>query len=379
MADRPLSVSHLLKGLGPGGAERLVVTQATSGIPPFVRHEVIYLLAHKHHLVAELETAGVSATCLDADRTIALSWVRALRTKLISDPVDIVHVHSPALAVATRLMLPTIPRRIRPALVDTEHNRWPRHHKLTRLANRATIRLNDATIAVSEEVKTTIRGLPNDRVHTIVHGIDLDAVRDSADRESARAELGVESDETLVVTVANLRREKALHILVEAAALAHSIEPSMNFALVGQGPLADEIRQIVRGSGLGDAFRVLGYRPDATRIVSGADIFTLSSRHEGLPVSIMESLALGVPIVATNAGGTAEAAGPAGVIVGVDDSEALANAWVDLVRDPARLKELSVLARKQADRFSSQRAVSEIGRIYEETAKRAPERPSSHS
>jgi len=379
MTDRPLKVAHLLKGLGPGGAERLVVAQSTSGIPPSVRHEVIYLLAHKHHLVPELETAGVSTTCLDADRTIALNWVRALRTKLISEPVDIVHVHSPALAVATRLMLPTIPHRIRPALVDTEHNRWPRHHKLTRLANRATIRLNDATIAVSEEVKTTIRGLPNDRVHTIVHGIDLDTVRDSADRESARAELGVESDETLVVTVANLRREKALHILVEAAAMAHSIEPSLKFALVGQGPLADEIRQTVERSGLGDAFRVLGYRPDATRMVSGADIFTLSSRHEGLPVSIMESLALGVPVVATNAGGTAEAAGPAGVIVDIDDSEALANAWVDLVRDPARLKELSMLAHKQADRFSIQRAVGEIGRIYEETAKPAADRPSSHS
>jgi len=113
--------------------------------------------------------------------------------------------------------------------------------------------------------------------------------------------------------------------------------------------------------------------------VSGADIFTLSSRHEGRPVSIMESLALGVPVVATDAGGTSEAAGPAGVIVGIDDIDALATAWVDLARDPARMRELSLLAAKQAENFSIQRAVEEIGRIYDATTTSTADRPSSHS
>lgn len=379
MADPELKVAHLLKGLGPGGAEHLVVAQTTSGLSPATSHEVVYLLAHKDHLVSKLEAAGISTTCLHAGRTIAPGWVRALRSKLMSDPVDILHVHSPALAVAARMMLITIPRRSRPALVDTEHNRWPRHHRLTRIANRATIRLNSATIAVSEDVKETIRGISPEQVHTIVHGIDLDAVRRSADRESSRNELGVGRGDVLVVTVANLRREKALHVLINAARTAHRVEPSLRFALVGQGPLAEEIDQAVKDSGLGDAFRVLGYRADATRVMSGADIFTLSSRHEGLPVSIMEALALGLPVVATDAGGTSEATGPAGVIVGVDDSSALAAAWVELSRDPARMSELSRLAATQAEHFSIRRAVDEITQIYDNAVDRAGERPSNHS
>jgi len=379
MADSELRVAHLLKGLGPGGAEHLVVAQTTSGLSPRTHHEVIYLLAHKDHLVSKLESTGVPTTCLHAGRTIAPGWVRSLRSKLMSDPVDILHVHSPALAVAARMVLTTIPRRSRPALVDTEHNRWPRHHRLTRMANRATIRLNSATIAVSEDVKSTIRGISPDHVHTIVHGIDLDAVRGSADRESSRNELGVGRNDVLVVTVANLRREKALHVLIDAASAAHRIEPSLRFALVGQGPLAAEIDQAVEGSGLGDTFRILGYRADATRVMSGADIFTLSSRHEGLPVSIMEALALGLPVVATDAGGTAEATGPAGVIVGIDDSSALAAAWVELSHNPERLTELSQLAAAQAERFSIRRAVAEINQIYDNAVDRAGERPSSHS
>ncbi len=379
MADRPLRVTHLLKGLGPGGAERLVVTQATLPPPPPITHDVVYLLAHKNHLVGELDAAGVRATCLRAGRTIAPGWLRELRSKLIAEPVDILHVHSPALAVAARLMLPTVPRRLRPTLVDTEHNRWPRHHRLTRLANRATIRFNNATIAVSDEVKSTIRGIRPEQVHTIVHGIDLDSVRSSADRESARAELGVSPRDVLIVCVANLRREKALDVLIKAARQAHDTEPSLRFALVGQGPLADEISRAVAESDLGDAFRILGYRSDATRIISGADIFTLSSRHEGLPVTIMEALALGVPIVATGAGGTSEAVGNAGVIVDVDDIDALADSWVDLARDADRRRALSLLASHEAERFSIRRAAEEIHRIYTAAVASNGDRPSNHS
>ncbi len=379
MADQPLRVTHLLKGLGPGGAERLVVTQTTLPPPPPVTHDVVYLLAHKNHLVGELDAAGVVSTCLRARRTMAPGWLRALRSKLIAEPVDILHVHSPALAVGARLVLPTIARRLRPALVDTEHNRWPRHHRLTRLANRATIRFNKATIAVSEEVRSTIRGIRPQRVRVIVHGIDLDAVRMSADRESTRAELGISAGDVLIVCVANLRREKALDVLVEAARRAHHTEPSLRFALVGQGPLAGEIDRAVSESDLGDAFRILGYRSDATRIISGADIFTLSSRHEGLPVSIMEALALGVPIVATGAGGTPEAVGSAGVIVAVDDIDALAASWVSLAREPDRRRELSMLAAHEAERFSVRRSVDEIYRIYRAAAPSSRDRPSNQS
>ncbi len=358
-------VRHIVKGLGPGGAERLIAGHVTSDRSG-TTHDVVHLLAHKNHLVAELEAAGIEVTCLDARRGTRLGWVTRLRRLLHTDPTTIVHVHSPAVAAVTRLVVQTLPRRSRPRLIGTEHNRWPRHHRLTRLANRLTIRLETATIAVSDDVLSTIRGASRGQARTVVHGINLAAVRAAADRESVREELGAQEDDVVVVCVANLRREKALHMLVEAAGLALAEEPHLRYVLVGQGPLADDLDRWVEAADIEERFHVLGYRDDAPRVVSGADLLTLSSRHEGLPVAIMEALALGVPIAATDAGGTADAVGGAGILSPIDDPTALAASHVELARDTATRAAYAKQAEMEAERFSIERAIEEINEIYAE-------------
>jgi len=355
-------VRHLVKGLGPGGAERLVATQATAAEPG--THDVAYVLDWKNHLVGELEAAGVAVQCLGGSR-LPGGWVWRLRSSLRRDPVQILHVHSPALAVVSRLLVRTLSRRSRPAVVVTEHNRWPRHHPITRLANRLTIRLTDATIAVSDDVGSTIRGVDPDQVRTISHGIDLDRVRASADRAGVRAELGIDPDTVVVITVANYRREKALDVLISAAAEALTAAPTLHYVLVGQGPLADEVDRWVTDAGVASRFTVLGYREDATRLISAADIFTLSSRHEGLPVAMMEALAHGVPVVSTAAGGVPDGAGSAGLISAVDDAHALAANHVALALDPAARDALSAAARAMGDRYDRRRAMTEIDEVYD--------------
>ncbi|MFQ5556699.1 MAG: glycosyltransferase [Acidimicrobiales bacterium] len=378
------SVLHLLKGLGPGGAERLTVTQVTGGRTGggrSVRYAVGYLLAHKNHLVAELDAAGVPTRCLHARATIRAGWVWRLRRWLRSEPVDIVHVHSPIVAAATRLVSRTLPRSVRPIVIGTEHNRWPRHHRLTRLANRCTIGLQHTTLAVSSDVRDSVARRHRPAVHVVIHGVELERVRATADRSGARAELGVADREVLVVCVANLRREKALNVLVQAAVRARAVEPRLRYALVGQGPLAEELATEVQHLGIDDWFSLLGYRPDATRVVSGADIFTLTSRHEGLPVVVMEALALGLPVVATAAGGVPEAVGDAGLITPVDDIDAIADAHVALARSSDRRAELAARATDRAAMFSADRARDEIEQIYAAALSSRSEvrRPSSQS
>ena len=373
----PIRIRQLVKGLGPGGAERLVVTQVLGADPSRHRHDVRYLLAHKDHLVSELTAAGIDVDCLDARRELDPGWVARLRRGLLDDPVDVVHIHSPVVAAVVRPLVRTLPVAERPAVVTTEHNRWPRHRRATRWANRLTIGLDDATLAVSDDVRATMRGRAD--IRTVVHGVDLAAVRATADRAAVRAELGVDATEVLVVCVANLRREKALDQLVEAAAIASSTAPSLRYALVGQGPLEGEIRRAVAHHGLTDRFAVLGYRDDAARVLSGADVFTLSSRHEGLPVALMEALALGLPIVATAAGGVPEAVGTAGIVVAVDDAAALAAAHVALATDEQRRSVMAAAAEVEAERFSAQRAVAEIEAIYDAVARPVADRASNQS
>jgi glycosyltransferase involved in cell wall biosynthesis len=359
----PIRVLHLLKGLGPGGAERLVVTQATAAAAG--SHRVAYLVPHKNHLVPLLDEAGVASVCLDGEGLARPGWIRRLRRLLITEPVDVVHVHSPAVASVARILIRTLPGTRRPVLVGTEHNRWPRHHRLTRLANQLTIRLETATIAVSADVAGTIRGTRAEKIRVVVHGIDSDAVRSAADRDAVRSELEIDDSDIVVMCVANLRREKALDILVEAAREALAVEPRLRYFLVGQGPLEADVDGWIDQAGVRTRFTPLGYRDDAPRLLSGADIFTLSSAHEGLPVAIMEALTLGLPIVATSVGGVADAAGAAGLISPIGDAAALAANHVRVATDPELHARLAGAAPIEAERFSIARAVKEIDGVYE--------------
>lgn len=375
--SEPIRVRHLLKGLGPGGAERLVVAQATAAGPTI--HDVVYLIPEKDHLVALLDAAAITSRCLDSPTAARPGWIRRLRRLLADEPVDVLHVHSPALAAVSRILVRTIPRPRRPVVVSTEHNRWPRHHQLTRLANRLTIRMQKATIAVSDDVKSTVRGIEASRVQVVIHGIDLDAVRASADRTGVRAELSLADDDIVVVCVANLRKEKSLDVLVAAATTALEKQPRLRYVLVGQGPLADDLDQWVSDAGIAERFTALGYRDDATRVVSAADIFTLSSAHEGLPVAVMEALALAIPVAATAAGGVPMAVGSAGLISPIGDAPALAESHVALAADSDRRAALAANASAEAARFELSRAVPEIERIYAAAISGASARDSSHS
>ncbi|MEZ5168922.1 MAG: glycosyltransferase [Acidimicrobiales bacterium] len=358
------TVVHLLKGLGPGGAERLLVAQL--GAPSGFDHVVAYLVPEKRHLVPELEEAGVAAICLDGPRIARPGWIVRLRALLVERRPVVVHVHSPAVAAVVRVLARTLRRRTRPVVLSTEHNRWPRHHRLTRLANRLTIRAQPVTVAVSDDVKASIRGTSAERVRVIVHGIDQDAVRAMADRPGVRTELGIDEHEVLALCVANLRREKALDMLVESARLALGRSPALRFVLVGQGPLATELDGWIEAAGIGHRFTALGYRDDAPRLMSGADLFTLSSTHEGLPVAIMEALTLGLPVVATAAGGVPAAVGSAGIITPIGDAAALADAQVSLAADPARRRRLAEAATREAERFAITRAAAELEQLYRE-------------
>ena len=299
-----MRVLTLVKGLDRGGAESLLLVGARHRDPLAVTHEVAYLSARHHELVDDLEAEGLPVTCL-APRTVRdLRWLGRLRGAMAR--AQVVHAHSPVPAVAARLVARTLPRARRPKLVTTEHNVWDSHHPATRIAERLTFGLDDAHLAVSEAVRRSLPAGRRAAVEVVVAGVDLPAVRGQADRDAVRRELGVADHEILVGTIANLRPQKGYPDLLHAARTVLDTAPEARFVAIGRGPQEDEVAALHRALGLGDRFRLLGHRADAVRLLSGFDVFCLASHHEGLPVALMEALALGVPVVATRAGGIPE-------------------------------------------------------------------------
>jgi glycosyltransferase involved in cell wall biosynthesis len=359
-------VLWLVKGLGPGGAERLLVEHAASADHDEFRYEAAYVLDWKQHLVPELEALGVRTHSLGVHHELDPRWTLRLRTLLQRGGYDVVHAHSPMAASVARIETRAVRRSHRPAFVYTEHNRWPSYRRETRWANRATFGLNDAVFAVSDDVKASISARHREQVEVLVHGVDVARVRAAASaREATRLELGVQPGESLAVTVANLRAGKNYPGLIAAAREVVDRGLRVRFATAGQGQLADEVAALHASSGLGDRFALLGYRDDTTRLIAAADLFVLASLHEGLPVTVMEALTLGVPVVATAVGGLPEVVttGDNGILVEPGSPSALADA-IERAVDPPVHAELVAGAARTGGRFSNRPAVERIEATY---------------
>ena len=362
MSER-VRVLWLAKGLGPGGAERLLVSLARSMDPTRVELSAAYLLPEKDHLVSELEAIGVSCTCLDGARGVG--WVGRLRELVQATGPEVVHIHAPHPAAMARPALKVLRRR--PAVLYTEHNSWDGYRLPTRWANAATYPLDDYRFVVSQTAFESIPVRLRDRTEVLVHGVDLDDVRGHASaRDRVRAELGVSPDETLVVTVANLREHKDYPTLLAAAQRVEDSGAPVRFVAVGQGPLESSLRAEIRRLVLEGSFQLLGYRPDAVDVIAAGDIFSLSSLAEGYPVALMEALALGKPVVATAVGGIPEAVreGVEGLLVPPARPDLLAEAILTLAGDGNRRAALGRAASERSGMFDIRRAANRHEEVY---------------
>ncbi|MEZ5181033.1 MAG: glycosyltransferase [Acidimicrobiales bacterium] len=365
-----MQVLWLLKGLGPGGAERVVLLSARRRRRGEVEGVVAHLLPHKDHLVGAVEAEGVAVRCLGGRRGLDPRWLWRLRALMVASGTDVVHAHAPVPAVGARLVARTIRRSARPKLVVTYHSLWSSRARLTNLADAATARLDDARFAVSEAVRRSLPTSIGRACEVVLHGVDADEVAAAAvgAREQVRAELGIDPDEVVVVTAANLRAPKAYPDLLAAAVRATEREPRLRFITLGQGPLAEEIAARHRASGLGERFLLLGYRDDAVRVAAAADLACLPSVAEGFPLALVEAAVLGLPAVATAVGGIPEVVvdGVTGVLVAPGAPEALADALVALASDPARRAVLGAAAAARGREISIEAAVARYEARYRE-------------
>jgi glycosyltransferase involved in cell wall biosynthesis len=358
-----VDVLVLIKGLGRGGAEQLLL----SGVPYVdrerFRYRFAYLLPWKDSLVPELRAAGLPVDCLDG--AAGAGWVGRLRALLRRERVELVHAHSPVAAAAARVVAGRHTR-----VVYTEHNVWSRYHRATRTANLVTFPRNDHVFAVSDMVRASIRypapmrALPMPPLETLRHG--LDPAAGGWEGDDVRAELGISEDAPLVGSIANFKAAKDHATLLRAAVRVRQAVPDLCLLLVGQGPLEAETRRLAAELGLSETVLFAGFREDARRLAAAFDVFTLSSTYEGLPIALVEAMALGRPAVVTDVGGTPEVVtdGADGLLVPPGDPAALADGLLRLLGDPELRARIGAAARTRAAAFDIRTAVARMEQVY---------------
>ena len=359
----------LIKALGRGGAEHLLLSAARHLDKSRFEYQTAYLVPSLNTLVGEFEASGVPVHCLDGAR--GSGWIGRLKALVQEQRIDLVHVHSPYAAIGARIALR---RRNGPRLVYTEHSGWPFYHPVTRWGNMVTFPRNDYVFAVSEHVRSSIsypvafRAMRVPPIETLLHGVDPTARPVTAPPEEVRDELGIPRDVPVVGSVGNFRREKGHRYLIDAAITVRRRIPDVRFVLVGHGPLESELRRRVHERGLDGTVIFAGYRGDVASIMNMFDIFALPSLYEGLAVALIEAMALGRPSVVTRAGGLEEVIHDEvdGLLVPARNPARLAGGMIRLLSDESLRERLGMAARRRVVSLDVRRAVRRMEEVYGE-------------
>ncbi len=325
----------------------------------------------------DLEALGIDVLVLGPRRygvesplrfVAELGRIRRRLARLVRDlEIDIVQTH--LLQTLDFLVLGLRSQSRSPAVLWTIHNvdflprgvtRWT---KLKQRAHAALYRLTAGrtagVIAVSEGVRIALierLGRLGGRLVTIANGVDPERFNLPGDAPVLRRSLGISGPASLILTVGRLAEQKGHCFLLDAAAAVVRVRPEAHFLLAGEGELEPALREQARRMGLAANIHFLGQREDVPWLLASADVFVLPSLWEGLSVALLEAMAAGCPVIATDVSGTDQAMvpGETGLVVPPADSGALTDALLGLLSDRDAARAMGRRARcRAAERFSA--------------------------
>jgi glycosyltransferase involved in cell wall biosynthesis len=285
--------------------------------------------------------------------------------------VDLVHAHQ-----YTPFFYALMGRWVcrRPPVLFTEHGRhqpdYPRRKRM--LANRLLLEKRDRVVGVGRAVRDALianEGIPPPRVAVLYNGVDLQPFAAAADRDAARREMGLGPEHLVLIQVARLDYLKDHLTAVRTLERVLARRPEARLVLVGEGPEREPIEREVRRRGLTGHVRLLGLRKDVARLVPAADLFLLTSLSEGIPLTLIEAMAAGLPVVATDVGGVSEvvADGRTGALAPARDDARLAEHCLRLAADPVLRAAMGRRGRERAaERFAEPQMHAGYRQLYEE-------------
>jgi glycosyltransferase involved in cell wall biosynthesis len=321
-------------------------------------------------MVDRLRGMGIRTHVLHTEKPFDVTkWVE-VKALIRSEGVDLVHAHG------TRASSNTLwaARHLNIPLIYTIHG-WSFHNdqhplvrKLRIWGERWITTRSSVNIAVSASNRASgLEQIPGLKAVVINNGIDQQKFSPGRSFKNIRAELGIPADVVMVLFIARFTAHKQPLTLIRAFREALRAMPGMRLLMVGDGDQREEGLQLVSELGLEAAVSFQAFRQDVPDILAAADIFVLPSLWEGLPIGLLEAMAMGKAVIATEVDGTKEVVRPGenGLLVEPGNVSALAAALVKLGGDPAlrdmlRQRALDTIRRQ----FNAADMTREIERVY---------------
>ncbi|WP_447964963.1 glycosyltransferase [Nitrospira sp. Ecomares 2.1] len=338
-------VAHVVLSLQPGGLERLVCTLVCSPILSTLP-TIVLCLDEPGVLAPMVENAGCRIVVVKRRPGLDLGLIGRLVKVLKREGVTVVHTHSldPMLYAGWAAWWMSVAVRI-----HTQHDIWLRTYNWKdRLKFRVGSLFFHKIVGVSQDTTRAFGeyGISSPQGLTILNGIEEKkfsnphngknmAFREAPDFQNQR--------EWVVGTVARLSPEKGIHHLLHAYSVLQARGIALRLILVGDGPQRGELEALAEGLGISSSVEFMGYQENVEIFLSTFDFFVLPSLTEGIPLSLLEAMANGLPVVATNVGGIPEIIvhQESGLLIPPGNPEDIAQALSRLIQDPGEAKRMA--------------------------------------
>ena len=360
-----INLALILNNFDVGGLEKVVLDLANNLNQDIFRIHVI-CIDGEGKLFQKLSTKKIRTLVLKKKPGIDISIIRKLMMYFRENRITLIHAHNIAPLVyggiAAKLLHPNIP------VIYSEHNQVYRLTKWGRAKFKFYLRYSDHIVTVSKRLREFYRtdlGISRD-INVLYNGINPEIYKFTKSSD-LRAQIGVADDDFVVGTAVVLSKQKGIPYLLEAAKSLANEHPDIKIVIAGDGPDHLKLEELCRTSGVSGTVRFLGYRDDIPKLLSSFDVYILPSLWEGLPLALIESLAVGIPAIATDVGGNSEIIehGINGLIVPANSAKALADAITQMYNQRESLshfRELNIA--KFNSTFSLASMISSHERFY---------------
>lgn len=334
-------------------------------------HEVAFAVPHSSKLAAKAREAGCEVWPDYEFRPLNKPWIffpdlRRFRKDVAAWKPDLIHLHG-SQDTWIGVLAKSLSGGGFPPLIRTKHNIFEWHMNPP---NRWLYSRIDAYISISGFIDRQVEQYPVTSIQprALIHSVP-DTERLYKECPDIRGELTTPSPDTFLWgSTGRLRSEKAFDVLLHAFARVHEREPRSHLVIAGDGSDRTQLESLARELALDSSVTFLGFRQDIPGILKSLDAYVLTSRSEGLGTAILEALAVGLPVVATNVGGIPDSVhhGETGLLAGKDDVDEIAAAMLRIMHDKGLRERLGTNARRLvSEQFTEEALIEKTLSFYE--------------
>jgi glycosyltransferase involved in cell wall biosynthesis len=360
----PIPLAHVVYALAIGGSETLARRLAL-GLTRRRYACSLYAVHDDGPLAGLLRTDGIPCRAFSRKGKWDLGPLVRLVQQFRTDGTKVVHTHH-----LGQLLYGGLAGRLAGCrVIHTEHDYYSLSRPRTQQLLRVLTRLADRVTAVAEPVRSFLEGtvgLPASKLITIQNGVELDRYEAAIPQD--RDDWALKNSDIIIGCVARLSPEKGHTVLLRAFRKVISRHPQARLALIGEGEERERLQQLTTKLNIGDCVRFLGLRVDVPEVLATCDLFTLPSIQEGFPMVILEALAAGKAVIASEVGAIPNVIrhGATGLLVPPGDADALAHALCLLIEDEGMRRRLGHSGREFVrEAYDFERTVGRYDNLYQ--------------